>query len=56
VGGLGSLWGAFVAAVLIGLLNAYGVQFIPTIAPLLTFFLMAVVLSVKPTGLFGERQ
>ncbi len=56
VGGLGSLWGAFVAAILIGLLNSYGVQFVPTIAPLITFLLMAVVLSVKPTGLFGKRQ
>lgn len=56
LGGLGSLWGAFVAAILIGLLNAYGIQFIPTVAPLITFTLMVVVLSLKPTGLFGERQ
>ena len=56
LGGLGSLWGAFVAAILIGLLNAYGIQFIPTVAPLITFGLMVVVLTVKPTGLFGERQ
>jgi branched-chain amino acid transport system permease protein len=56
LGGLGSLWGAFVAAILIGLLNAYGIQFIPTVAPLITFGLMVIVLSVKPTGLFGERQ
>lgn len=56
LGGLGSLWGAFVAAILIGLLNAYGIQFIPTVAPLITFSLMVIVLSLKPTGLFGERQ
>lgn len=56
LGGLGSLWGAFVAAILIGLLNAYGIQFIPTVAPLITFGLMVIVLSLKPTGLFGERQ
>ncbi len=56
LGGLGSLWGAFVAAILIGLLNAYGIQFIPTVAPLITFGLMVLVLSVKPTGLLGERQ
>jgi len=56
LGGLGSLWGAFVAAILIGLLNAYGIQFIPNVAPLITFGLMVIVLSLKPTGLFGERQ
>jgi len=56
LGGLGSLWGAFVAAILIGLLNAYGIQFIPTVAPLITFGLMVIVLTLKPTGLFGERQ
>lgn len=56
LGGLGSLWGAFAAAILIGLLNAYGIQFIPTVAPLITFGLMVIVLSLKPTGLFGERQ
>jgi branched-chain amino acid transport system permease protein len=56
LGGLGSLSGAFVAAILIGLINSFGIQFLPTVAPLLTFGLMALVLSVKPTGLFGERQ
>jgi branched-chain amino acid transport system permease protein len=56
LGGLGSLWGAFIAAIAIGLLNAFGIQFIPSVAPLITFGLMVIVLSVKPTGLFGERQ
>lgn len=56
LGGLGSMSGAFVASILIGLLNSFGIQFIPTAAPLLTFGLMALVLSIKPTGLFGERQ
>ncbi|MBS3732651.1 MAG: branched-chain amino acid ABC transporter permease [Desulfobacterales bacterium] len=56
LGGLGSMSGAFIAAILIGLLNSFGIQFLPTLAPLLTFGLMAVVLSIKPTGLLGERQ
>ncbi len=56
LGGLGSLWGAFLASILIGLLNTYGIQFIPTLAPLITFSLMVLVLSIKPTGLFGDRQ
>jgi branched-chain amino acid transport system permease protein len=56
LGGLGSMWGAFLASLLIGLLNTYGIQFIPTVAPLITFSLMVLVLSIKPTGLFGDRQ
>jgi branched-chain amino acid transport system permease protein len=56
VGGLGSLFGAFVAALIIGELNAYGIQFIPRLAPVLMFSFMAIVLAFKPTGMFGERQ
>jgi len=56
VGGLGSLFGAFVVSLMLGELNAYGVQFIPRIAPVLMFSFMAIVLSFKPTGFFGERE
>ena len=56
LGGLGSLMGAFVASLVLGELNAYGVQFIPRLAPVLMFALMAVVLASRPTGLFGERK
>lgn len=55
VGGFGSLKGAFIVALVIGLLNSYGIQFIPKLAPVLTFGFMALVLSFKPTGFFGER-
>jgi branched-chain amino acid transport system permease protein len=56
VGGFGSLLGAFVVAVFLGELNAYGIQFIPRLAPVLMFAFMAIVLSFKPTGFFGERE
>ena len=56
VGGFGSLLGAFIAAFLLGELNAYGVQFIPRLAPVLMFAFMAIVLSFKPMGFFGERE
>jgi len=56
VGGLGSLGGAFLASLLIGELNAFGVQFIPRLAPVLMFTFMAIVLAIKPTGFFGERE
>ncbi|OPX37843.1 MAG: branched-chain amino acid ABC transporter permease [Desulfobacteraceae bacterium 4484_190.1] len=54
-GGLGSLGGAFLVAIVLGLLNAYGIQFVSQYAMVLTFLFMAVVLAIKPTGLFGER-
>jgi len=56
VGGFGSLMGAFVVSFILGELNSYGVQFIPRLAPVLLFLFMAVVLSFKPTGFFGERE
>lgn len=56
VGGLGSLIGAFIVALFLGELNAYGIQFIPRLAPVLMFAFMAIVLSFKPTGFFGERE
>ena len=56
VGGLGSLGGAFLASLMIGELNAFGVQFIPRLAPVLMFTFMAIVLAIKPTGFFGERE
>lgn len=56
VGGFGSLFGALLAALFLGELNAYGIQFIPKLSPVLMFTFMALVLAFKPTGLFGERE
>jgi branched-chain amino acid transport system permease protein len=56
VGGFGSLVGAFIVALFLGELNAYGIQFIPRLAPVLMFAFMAIVLAFKPMGLFGERE
>ena len=55
-GGFGSLGGAFMVSIIIGLLNAYGVQFISQAAPVLMFVFMAIVLTFKPMGFFGERE
>jgi branched-chain amino acid transport system permease protein len=55
-GGFGSLFGAFLVSILLGELNAFGIQFIPKLAPVLMFTFMAVVLAFKPMGLFGERE
>jgi len=55
-GGFGSLSGAFIVSIIFGLLSSYGVQFLSQLAPLLMFIFMAIVLAIKPTGFFGERE
>jgi branched-chain amino acid transport system permease protein len=54
IGGMGSVPGAFVAALIIGQLQAFGILIFPKITLVLVFLLMAVVLVVKPWGLFGR--
>jgi branched-subunit amino acid ABC-type transport system permease component len=53
IGGLGNLKGAFVGAVIVGVLSAYGILLFPVFELFLIFLIMAVVLMVKPQGLFG---
>ncbi|WMS44047.1 ABC transporter permease [Acuticoccus sp. MNP-M23] len=53
IGGMGSVTGAFVAAVIISVLNAFGVLVFPQISLILPFLVMAIVLVVRPYGLFG---
>ena len=54
-GGLGSIGGAFLAALLIGLVHAFGISFFPQATLVLVFLTMAVVLVFRPQGLFGSR-
>src|SRR3954470_10726459 len=56
VGGMGSVGGAFVASVIIGLLQAFGILIFPKITLVVVFLLMAVVLVVRPYGLFGRPE
>ncbi|MGG5823388.1 ABC transporter permease [Falsiroseomonas sp. HW251] len=56
VGGMGSVTGAFLAALLIGLLQAFGVLVFPKVTLVLVFLLMAAVLVVKPWGLLGRPE
>jgi branched-chain amino acid transport system permease protein len=55
IGGLGSLLGALVSSILIGELLSFGVLLIPKLSIVLMYLLMAVVLCLRPSGLFGER-
>ena len=56
IGGMGSLPGAFVASVLISVLNVFGVRYIPQSTLVLMFVVMAVVLMIRPYGLFGREE
>jgi branched-chain amino acid transport system permease protein len=56
VGGLGSLTGAALAALLIGELHAFGILIMPKITLVLVFLVMAVVLVVRPHGLLGKPE
>jgi branched-chain amino acid transport system permease protein len=56
IGGLGSIIGAFVAAVLVSELNAFGILIFPQLTLVLTFLVMAAVLVVRPYGLLGKAQ
>lgn len=55
-GGFGSLLGAFVVSIIFGLLSSYGVQFFSQFASVLIVGFMAVVLAIRPNGLFGARD
>jgi branched-chain amino acid transport system permease protein len=55
IGGLGSLKGAFVGGLLVGCLDNFGKALFPELALFTIFAPMAVILAVRPTGLFGAR-
>jgi branched-chain amino acid transport system permease protein len=54
IGGIGSVKGAFVGALLIGLADAFGKVFLPQFASMVVYALMAAVLVARPGGLFGR--
>lgn len=54
IGGLGNLKGAFVGSLLVGILSAYGTLFFPVFELFFIFVIMAVVLLVRPQGLFAR--
>ncbi len=56
IGGMGSLPGAYIAAVLISVLNVFGVAYIPQSTLVLMFVVMAVVLTIRPYGLLGREE
>ena len=56
IGGLGSLSGAFIGALILGLLNAFGIYIIPRLAVAFGFILMIIILTFRPWGLMGKPE
>lgn len=54
VGGLGSVPGAYLAALLIAEIQAFGIVLVPKATLVLVFLVMAAVLAVRPYGLLGK--
>jgi branched-chain amino acid transport system permease protein len=55
IGGMGSIPGAALGAVLVGLVEQFGLAYVPTYSILITLGLMIVVLAVRPQGLLGRQ-
>jgi branched-chain amino acid transport system permease protein len=56
VGGMGSVTGAAVGALLVGLAEQIGLVYFPTYGVVLTFVIMVVVLAIRPQGLMGAAR
>lgn len=54
VGGFGSIGGALVGAILLGLVNSFGIIFMPRMVVAIPFIFMALILIFRPWGLFGK--
>lgn len=54
IGGIGSIKGAFIGAMLIGLADTFGKVLLPDMASMVVYAVMAAVLLWRPTGLFGK--
>ncbi|HEY0837491.1 MAG TPA: branched-chain amino acid ABC transporter permease [Azospirillum sp.] len=55
VGGLGSITGAAVGALIIGLAEQYGLAYSPTYGAVYTFLILVAALALRPQGLMGRR-
>ena len=55
VGGLGSIFGSFAAAMVLGIADVAGKYYVPAFGAFLIYLVMIVLLMWRPTGLFGRR-
>ncbi|HEW93423.1 MAG TPA: branched-chain amino acid ABC transporter permease [Thermoprotei archaeon] len=55
IGGLGSIRGAFIGSIIVGLVRSFGIYFFPRYELAFIYIIMAVVLLIRPRGLFGRE-
>src|ERR1700683_5438811 len=55
VGGLGSISGSFIAAMLLGVSDIAGKYYVPAVGSFLIYLVMLVMIMWRPAGLFGRR-
>jgi branched-subunit amino acid ABC-type transport system permease component len=55
VGGLGSLEGALIGAIIVGIVRTLGIMFFPEIELAILYLIAAIVLLIRPAGLFGRQ-
>lgn len=56
IGGMGSLEGAALGALIVGLVRTVAIQFLPELELVVIYVIMVVVLMARPEGLFGEAE
>jgi branched-chain amino acid transport system permease protein len=56
IGGLGSIAGALIGSLLIGIINSVGTGLVPSLSYFLLFGPMILILAVRPTGLLGREE
>ena len=56
IGGVGSLKGAFVGSLIVGLLDNFGKALFPELSLFTLFAPMAIILAIRPTGIFGKIE
>ena len=56
IGGLGSFWGAVVGGIIVGELQSLTTLIAPAVSDVIIYIAMALVLLVRPQGLFGESE
>jgi branched-chain amino acid transport system permease protein len=54
VGGMGSVIGAAIGAVIFGLAETYGLAYAPTYSVVFTFVILVLVLAFRPRGILGR--
>lgn len=56
IGGIGSFWGAVLGGLIVGLSKSLSILTFPRMSELAMYFIMAIVLMLRPRGIMGEKS